>query len=219
MNMPLVNFPTPSEVPVRRKGAGTWKSENGYIYEYCPEHPRCNNSGGVFQHRLVMEMHLGRFLSPKEVVHHVNEQKDDNRLENLQVMENTSAHSSLHQKQWAKIYNPAFVSAVIAAAADPKISLQTASKKLKCSHETIRKTCKLHKIRWKFVPPISIPKEHVLRILQAHPRKEACKILGVSLESLWRLYPQEMNMTANPNRIKSRGLQDVPERFRQTSEP
>jgi hypothetical protein len=47
------------------------------------------------QHRYIMEQHLGRELHKNEVVHHINENKHDNRLENLQLL-SRSDHAKLH---------------------------------------------------------------------------------------------------------------------------
>lgn len=48
--------------------------------------------------RWLMEQHLGRALSPDEVVHHINGDATDDRLENLQVL-TRSEHIRLHRAE------------------------------------------------------------------------------------------------------------------------
>jgi hypothetical protein len=50
-----------------------------------PNHPRVTGGGYVFEHILVAEDLLGRYLIDCETVHHRNGVRDDNRAENLEL--------------------------------------------------------------------------------------------------------------------------------------
>lgn len=70
-------------------------NSNGYIEIYCPEHPNANTRKTVYEHQLVMEKHIGRYLRKNEVVHHCDGNKQNNNIENLMLLTN-SDHIKLH---------------------------------------------------------------------------------------------------------------------------
>jgi Mor family transcriptional regulator len=78
----------------RWKG-GVSYDRKGHRKLQVPNYPNCNVGGWIYEHRYVMERHLGRFLDELEVVHHINGIPDDNRIENLEIMTH-SEHSRLH---------------------------------------------------------------------------------------------------------------------------
>lgn len=76
------------------KGGQTINTQ-GYILIRNVDHPNADTNGYVREHRLVLERHLDRYLEIDEVVHHVNGNKQDNRLENLEIMSRFE-HLKLH---------------------------------------------------------------------------------------------------------------------------
>lgn len=69
-----------------QRSGGKTITTGGYRYVMKPDHPQATKSGYVMEHRLIMEKHLKRILGKDEDVHHINGNKTDNRLENLQLL-------------------------------------------------------------------------------------------------------------------------------------
>lgn len=68
----------------------------GYVEVYRPNHPYPTRPHYVLEHRLVMEEHIGRYLKPNEEVHHINGNRVDNQIKNLQLM-TKSEHQRLER--------------------------------------------------------------------------------------------------------------------------
>lgn len=81
-----------------RSGAGHtgWKGGlrivKGYVMVFDPEHPNSTEQGYVAQHRLTVEKRLGRHLERHEVVHHIDGNRGNNALTNLQVFDSNGDH-------------------------------------------------------------------------------------------------------------------------------
>jgi len=77
---------------------GKYIDGNGYVRIKLPKSdPRsvmCAKNGYVFEHRLVLAHSLGRPLFAHESVHHINGNRTDNRLENLQLRHGRHGHGA-----------------------------------------------------------------------------------------------------------------------------
>jgi hypothetical protein len=79
---------------INRRGhkAGYWRggrykdNTSGYVWLHNPDHPFCTKKGYVLEHRLAIEKFIGRHLRGNEIIHHKNKKKDDNRIENLEII-------------------------------------------------------------------------------------------------------------------------------------
>jgi hypothetical protein len=75
---------------------GKYKTTQGYIYILNRNHLRAIKNY-VPEQILIVEKYLNRLLTKQEAVHHINEIKDDNRIENLYLFLNESEHQRYHQ--------------------------------------------------------------------------------------------------------------------------
>ena len=69
---------------------------NGYVLIKSYNHPDTNSHGDMLEHRLVMEKMIGRRLKKKEIVHHIDENRKNNKKANLYLCENRSKHGTVH---------------------------------------------------------------------------------------------------------------------------
>ena len=99
---------------IKKKGKPSWNSgkryslrevertsyinSSGYVEIWCGrgEGSRGRKDGYRLQHHLVIEDTLGRKIQKNEVVHHINGNKTDNRIENLWIFKSISEHRQSH---------------------------------------------------------------------------------------------------------------------------
>lgn len=90
-----------------QKGKNHWNWKNGiryslgYVYILIPTHPFATKKGYVYEHRIVVEKAIGKYLDPKNEVHHLGE-RNDNRSKMLMAFTNKSAHQRFEKNKLVK---------------------------------------------------------------------------------------------------------------------
>lgn len=75
---------------------GRIKTKKGYILVYAPNNKRSNVNGYIYEHLLIMEKYLGRPVRKEEAVHHIDENKSNNNINNLILFPTKGSHTAFH---------------------------------------------------------------------------------------------------------------------------
>lgn len=83
-----------------RENHPNWKGGRirfrGYWVVHVPNHPRTSVNRKVYEHIIVAEKKLGRFIAPNEPIHHIDLDGTNNTPSNLYVCTNDAEHQLLH---------------------------------------------------------------------------------------------------------------------------
>lgn len=81
------------EHPMWKGGRGL---KSGYWTIYNPNHHRALNNGRVYEHIIILENHLGIKIKKEQPIHHIDFDRQNNKIENLYLCKNHKEHRELH---------------------------------------------------------------------------------------------------------------------------
>jgi len=81
------------------------ENSNGYVWVYLPEHPQAMSNGYIYEHRLVMERAIGRFLRDNEQVQHTDGDPHNNIISNLELWIDDPVEGLIRESLSDKIKN------------------------------------------------------------------------------------------------------------------
>ena len=131
MGRPIKDYGYPSHT-----GGATKKNCQGYIEENVKGHPHAKRNGWVFQHRLVMESKIGRYLTRNELVHHIDHDKTNNHPDNLMIVCKYTHHK--HHPEVGEGNKAALTEEMVVAALEGRTTKEAADK-LGVGHMTLRR--------------------------------------------------------------------------------
>lgn len=120
----------------RRRVARKYVCDEGYVKVIKPKGHPCKGRY-VFEHRLLMEGLLSRYLDPEERVHHIDGNRENNRPENLKLFVNQSRHAACGVKG-KRVYEQIWSGAWLRKEyIGKKRSVTDIALEIGCSHGTI----------------------------------------------------------------------------------
>lgn len=89
-----------------RENNSNWKGGKTHYGDgrnviHIPDHPRASSKGYVYNTILIAESILGRYISNKIHIHHIDENKSNDEHNNLIICENKEFHLMLHRRMRA----------------------------------------------------------------------------------------------------------------------
>ena len=84
------------------RGGRTITSHGYVLIRVGKEHHLADVRGYAYEHRIIAEQKLDRRLRIGELIHHINNDRTDNRPENLKIVGNNAEHLVYHRKYFGR---------------------------------------------------------------------------------------------------------------------